>query len=112
MKTLKKTIVAVVFTLLSFTTANAQATKDAALLGKAHGEAHECLQPYNSNPIYEVSSSIETLGICFVQGFIKRVTFYAGPACHGQGPCPTFPTVIIATVDFGCEGEVTNVTCY
>jgi hypothetical protein len=112
MKTLKKTIAAVVLTLLTFTAVNAQAPGDDALIGKAHGAAHDCLQPYLSNPIYEVGSSIETTGICFVEGFLKRVTFYAGPACHGPGPCPAFATRIVATVDFGCEGEVIGVTCY
>jgi hypothetical protein len=104
-------VLSVLLMCLCFTNVKAQATNDNALEGKARGAAHECLDAYHSG-IYEISSSTEVTGICFVEGFTYRVSFYAGPKCNGTGPCPAFPTVLVATVDFGCEGEVFAVTCY
>jgi|GEM_PF-6879942 len=103
-------VLSVLCMLLFLTTAKAQ-SNDNSLEGRARGAAHECLQPYH-NGTYEITSSTDPVSICFVQGFIYRVSFYAGPKCNGQGPCPAFPTRLVATVDFGCEGEILAVTCY
>jgi hypothetical protein len=109
MKKLIQTTAIVLFTVLCFTSAQAQS--DNSLEGRARGAAHECLQPYQGGT-YEITSNTDVTGICFVEGFTHRVSFYAGPKCNGKGPCPAFPTVLVATVDFGCEGEILNVTCY
>lgn len=104
-------VLSVCLMLLFFTNVKAQATSDNALEGKARGAAHECLQGYNSGS-FEITTSTEVTGICFVEGFLYRVSIYVGPKCNGTGPCPAFPTVLAATVDFGCGGEVFGVTCY
>jgi hypothetical protein len=104
-------VLSVLCMLLFLTTVKAQSTNPNALEGRARGAAHECLQPYHSG-IYEITASTDVTGICFVQGFTYRVSFYAGPKCNGTGPCPTFPTRLIATVDFGCEGEILAMNCY
>jgi hypothetical protein len=111
MKNLLKSIVVGVVMITAGNVAYAQATNPSALEGRARGAAEECLQPYRGS-FYEISASTDVTGICFVEGFTYRVSFYAGPNCKGPGPCPAFPTVLIATVDFGCEGEVLSVTCY
>ena len=111
MRTLTRTIAVVLFTLLSFSMANSSPDSDNALIGRARGVLSDCLQQYYSNPIYEVGAAVETTGICFVQGFLHRVTFYAGPKCTGNGPCPAFATRLVGTVDFGCEGEVIGSEC-
>ena len=109
MKKLIKATAVVLFMTFCFTNANAQS--DNSLEGRARGAAHECLQPYHGG-LYEITTSTDVTGICFVEGFTHRVSIYAGPKCNGNGPCPTFPTVLVATVDFGCEGEIMNVICY
>lgn len=91
-------------------TLSANAQSDNSFIGKAHGAAHDCLQPY-LGPTYEIDAFVEETSICFVSGSLHTVTFTAGPKCNGNGPCPTFPTRIIATVDFNCEGEVVSVNC-
>lgn len=91
--------------------ANAQSNNDNALIGKARGAAHECLEGYNGSNL-EIGAYVETVGICFVSGDLKRVRFYAGPKCNNPNePCPRFMSIIIATVDFGCDGEIVNVSC-
>jgi len=102
--------VVMLFTVISFSTVKAQSTNDEALIGKARGAAHECLQPYLGS-FYSIGSSVEVSGICFVEGFLYRVTFYAGPNCSGPNPCPSFVTRIIATVDLDCGGNVFGVNC-
>lgn len=107
MKTLTK-IALTLFAVFAFTAANAQS--DNSLIAKARLAAHDCLVNYNSSS-FEINASIETTGICFVSGELHQVTFYAGPKCSGNVPCPAFVSVIIAVVDFDCEDNVTNVSC-
>jgi len=112
MKSLKKiffiAVTAIIFT-LSASTANAQ-SNDAALIGKATGAAHECINAARE-PGFEITGQAETISICFVSGFINTVKFYKTPVCHHE-PCPRPIPVLVAEVTFGCDGEVVNVTCY
>ena len=87
----------------------AQSSSDQGLIGRAKGAAHECLQ--NAPTTWEINGYAETLGICFVDGFITRVTLAASFRCHTE-VCPKIADRIIATVDFGCDGEIIGVTCY
>jgi hypothetical protein len=102
-------VLSVLCMLLFLTTARAQSTNENSLEGRARGAAHECLQQYNGN--YDITATTDVTGICFVQGFTYRVTFTARPKCSGPGACPFF-AVLVASVDFGCEGELIGVTCY
>lgn len=112
MKTLNKFLAASVITIMFTLTANntkAQSTNDNALIGRAQGAAHECINEARQ-PGYEISGQIETIGICFNGGFITKVTFYKTPVCH-QEPCPRPIAEPVAEVTFGCEGEIINVQC-
>lgn len=103
-------LVAVCSTGLSAFGQGNKAHEDNQLIGKAKHAVNDCLQPYRGS-FYEIGSFVETTGICFVEGFLKRVSFSAGPNCHGTQPCPDFPTRIVAYVDFDCDGNIIGVTC-
>lgn len=83
---------------------------DNALIHKAivAARANGCLPCDISN--LEIGGNVETISICFVSGFIKRVTLYSSPRCT-HPPCPKFPSRLVATVEFGCDGQVTSVVC-
>lgn len=83
---------------------------DQQLIGQARGAAAQCLQNYR-DPIFEISEGIETTGICFVEGTLKRVTFYAGPNCIPNQPCAKFVTRPVVYVDFDCDNNIIAVTC-
>lgn len=87
----------------------AQSTSDQGLIGRARGAAHECLQ--NAPSGWEINAYTETIGICFVEGFITRVTLVASFRCHTE-VCPKVADRIVATVDFDCGGGLLGVTCY
>lgn len=87
-----------------------QNDSDASLIGKAQGAAADCIQPYRGS-FWEISTGIEVTGICFVEGFLHRVTIYAGPNCIPNQPCSRIATRPIAYVDFDCDGNIMAVTC-
>lgn len=93
--------------LISFAT-SAQ-TNDNGLIGRAIGVAHECLQDAPNG--WDINGSTETVGICFVEGFITRVTLVANYRCHSEN-CPKVMSILLATVDFDCDGNVISYTCY
>ena len=103
------------FVLLFVGMGAAVAQNDNGLIGKARGAAHECLQPFHGND-WIVTSSVNTLSICFVSGFIQEVVFTAQPANQGpvggeEGHPPALP-IVIAVVQFGCDGEIISTSCY
>ena len=100
-------IVALFFALAITSAASAQ-NNDQGLIGRAIGAAHDCFDQGMHQ--LDINGNVETLGICFVSGEIKRVTLYASPKCH-QEPCPKFATRIVATVDFDCSGNIIAVEC-
>lgn len=107
---MKKVLVVLSFICaLGISAASAQSNNNNDLVGKARGVAHECISDAQAQGL-EVDANAETVGICFVDGFITRVTFYASFRCH-QEPCPKVMTRIVATVDFGCDGEVISNSC-
>ena len=110
MKKIMQTALIAVITFCSVSFASAQQSSDNQLVGIATGAAHDCLQIYRGN-FYELSSTVETTGICFVEGFLKEVTFYAGPNCIGSLPCLRFPTVPVARVTLDCNNNVISVSC-
>lgn len=105
---MKKLLLGVAAVCLLTFASTAQSDNDNALIGKARGAAHECLRDAPSG--WEINAGVETLGICFVQGEIKRVTFYASFRCHTE-VCPKIADRLVATVDFDCDGNVVSVTC-
>jgi hypothetical protein len=103
-------IVALFFSLAFTSAINAQNYgNDNALIGRATGAAHECFTEGLHN--LDINGSVETIGICYVSGDLKRVTLYASPKCH-QKPCIMKMMVrVVATVDFDCYGNITSVNC-
>lgn len=82
---------------------------DNGLIGKARGAAHDCLQPYHSQGI-AIAAGVETTGICFVSGELHKVTFYTTVKCHNE-PCPKIASMLVATVYFDCDDNVSYVDC-
>lgn len=98
-------------TLLTFTVLTAFATfaqSDNSLIGKARGAAHECLQDYNGKD-WNVTASVNDVAICFVSGTIKEVVFIA---YHAPSPYIRIAPIVIARVQFGCDGEIVSTECY
>lgn len=105
----KSVMLVVVFALAAITNSVTAQTNNQNLVGKARGAAHECLRQYVSNGI-AVGASVETTGICFVSGSMHKVSFYTTIKCQ-QEPCPRPASVLIATVYFDCDDNVTSVEC-
>lgn len=104
MKKAIKLLTAMAFVCIAFA-ASAQSNNDNALAGKARGAAHECIQNANLSNLYRIDVSVELSGICFVEGFTHRA--YVSASIPGSEA----PTLLIATVDFDCGGNVFGVTC-
>lgn len=86
---------------------NSQYPNDNALVGRAIGAFRsQCPQNYTG----QISGGVETLGICFVDGFIKRVNLFPVVHCPNSGPCP-YLVILLGSVDFDCEGNVIGVNC-
>lgn len=84
-------------------------TSDNGLIGKAKGVAKECLKDAPQG--WEINGSVETVGVCFVDGFITRVTLSAEFRCHSE-ICPQVASRLLATVDFDCDGNVIASSCF
>lgn len=101
--------VVALFFALAFTTMATAQNNDQGFIGRAMGAAHDCFGEGMHQ--FDISGSVETIGICFVSGDIKRVTLYAAPKCH-QNPCMMKMMVrVVATVDFDCERNIIAVNC-
>ena len=88
---------------------SAQSGNDNNLIGKARGAAADCLNEYHSQGI-AIAANVQTTGICFVSGSLHKVDFYTTINCHKQ-PCPKPFSVLVATVYFDCDNNVTSVEC-
>jgi hypothetical protein len=84
-------------------------TNDNNLIGKARGAAADCLNNYYSQGI-AIAAGVETTGICFVSGELHKVNFYTTVRCHNE-PCPKPASVLVATVYFDCDNNVSLVEC-
>lgn len=86
--------------------ASAQATGDDALTAKATAAIRQECGATGAL----TSSGITTIGICFVDGFLKRVEVISKGHCPSNEPCLIKP-VYYGYVDFDCDGNVMNVVC-
>jgi hypothetical protein len=57
-----------------------------------------------------LNGQVETIGICFVSGFITRVILTPQINCH-QVDCDLIRIAPVGYVDFDCEGNVMSVSC-
>ena len=103
-----KKLIFILFAVVAFGF-SASAQDENGLIGKARGAAHECLKDAPAN--WEINAYSETIGICFVEGFLTKVTFYASYRCHTE-VCPKIADRLMAEVILDCEGNVMDVTCY
>lgn len=102
-------IAGVLALLATATAANAQ--NENQLIGQAKAAANNCMA--NAPTGWQVYGYVETTGICFVEGNTYRVHLAASDKCTGNQICPLSLAIYpIADVDFDCEGNVTNVTCF
>lgn len=95
--------------LLASTAVNAQSGNDNNLIAKARQVATDCINT-NTTPQTAIAAQVETTGICFVSGELHKVSFYTTVRCHQQ-PCPKPASVLVATVYFDCDDNVTLVEC-
>ncbi|MBI1836668.1 MAG: hypothetical protein HYR91_05330 [Flavobacteriia bacterium] len=96
--------------LLSATSLFAQ--DDNSLIGRAKGAAHNCLQDFNSNQ-WNITANVNDISICFVDGTIKEVTFIATPKLSGDiYPLVRIMPIVIASVQFDCNGNIISEACY
>ena len=110
MKTLTKVLfVAVAAMFISF---SAQAQDDNSYTGRATAAVNQCLAQYRAQG-FDIVAQEETTGICIAGGFITTVTFYKTVRCVDtpQNPCPRPAAEPVATVTFGCEGEIISADC-
>lgn len=86
------------------------ANGDAHTTAVARQAVNECIQNARQAG-YDVLSGVNVTGICFVSGEMKQVTFWGNPKCAGNMYC-TQVSVMVATVDLGCDDEVLATSCY
>ena len=104
---MKKLVLSVALLALAAAPAFANDNQTLAIAKQA---VNECIQNAKQAG-YDVNGGVETTGICFVSGETKKVTFWGNPKCqNGPTPCMQM-SVIVATVDLGCENEVVGTTC-
>jgi hypothetical protein len=108
MKTTQKLLFTLALIVLS--AAGLRAQSNNSYIGQARGAVQSCLQPYLGS-FYEITASVVETSTCGNGGSTHQVIFAAGPHCTGPGPCPLFPTVIVAVVNFDCEGNIVSATC-
>ena len=65
-------------------------------------------------PGYEIQSATTTVSVCFVSGEITRVDFFQDVRCNENGgsPCPKPAARLVASAEFGCNGELVSALCY
>ncbi len=79
-------------------------------IAKARAAVRSCLEAARE-PGWEIIPSVHTVSACFAGGFITEVNFAKQMRCPKRGPCPMAPTVIVATVQFGCNNEIMSTSC-
>lgn len=82
---------------------------DNQLIAKARHSAKDCIND-NTPAGMIVVANVETTGICFVSGSLHKVTFYTTVKCHNE-PCPKPASMLVATVYFDCDNNVSTVEC-
>jgi hypothetical protein len=74
------------------------------------GNALAAIKSSCPNAEGNLTSSSTTIGICTVDGFITRVSFWRVPVCPGNQIC--IQTVVpVGSVTLGCNDEVISVEC-
>ena len=109
MKKIILTFSAVLFLMFFSTSMFAQTTKGNSLVSRANAAASLCISDYRAKG-YDIKSTVETTGICFVSGELHKVTFYATVRCR-TNPCPRPFVYLVASVYFDCDNNIISVEC-
>ena len=98
---------------LSFATITHAGDNNSNLMGQAlsSNTIQACVAAARE-PGYVIQSSTTTVSVCFVSGEIKRVDFYREIRCIPNQPCPDAPIRLVASAEFGCNGELISAVCY
>ncbi|MEW5754817.1 MAG: Dickkopf N-terminal cysteine-rich domain-containing protein [Pseudomonadota bacterium] len=86
------------------------ALTDQAYIAKARVAVHTCLDKARE-PGWEIVPSVHVVSACFAGGYITEVNFAKQIRCPKRGPCPKAPSIIVATVQFGCDNEIMSASC-
>jgi hypothetical protein len=110
--TILKSAVVLVFVFLGATlSAQSNITNNNQLIGKAHGAAAQCLNNYSGMTI---TARVETAGVCFDFGSLRKVVFSSSIKCNNDPSCEEvarMTALLIAEVYFDCDDNVTFVNC-
>lgn len=78
-------------------------------VNRARTEVRECLADARE-PGWDVVGQSYVVSAGFAGGFITEVDFYKTIACHKQ-PCPRPAAELVATVQFGCDDQISYGEC-
>jgi hypothetical protein len=96
-----------------FSTMSASAQSDNSLFGRANAEVGACLAQTRAEG-FSVIALLETTGACPDGSSIQTVSFFRTVNCQDTPtrPCPDPLLIQLATVTFGCNGEITSSQCF
>lgn len=103
---MKKLISSLCMMLLVITFATSGVNNDNQIIGIATG----AIKSTCDNAAGDLQANVKTVGICFVEGFLKEVTFYRVPNCPPNQACIQVIQVV-GSVTLDCENNVIGVTC-
>lgn len=111
MKTLSKVLFVAIAAM--FISLSAKAQSENSYEGRATAAVNQCLAEYRAQG-FDIDAQTETTGICFASGFLTTVTFYKTVQCQDtpNRPCPKPATEAVASVTFGCAGEIISAQCF
>lgn len=91
---------------------NNKQNTDNYLIAKARVEVKDCIKSARE-PGWDIVSNVHTVSACFAGGFITDVNFSKQISCPPNEPlCPRAPSILVATVQFGCDNTVITHQCY
>lgn len=93
---------------MALVTTSAQAQSDQELIARAGAAIRQNCPDLIING--GLDGTVEVIGICFVEGFTKRVHVIGRVNCPGNEPCLAL-SIYYGYVDFFCGGGIINVNC-
>ena len=114
-----KTVVAVLilFSATFFTAFNvkAQQSTEQAQFAAAHSipSVNQCVAEARKGG-WDIKYQTQTTGICFVEGFLSKVSIYKTGKCHPAEMCARvrLAAFLVAEVELDCDNNVMGYTCY
>jgi len=112
MKLFTKVLIVAAAAMFISISASAQ-QNDNSLFGRANAEVGPCLAQARAEG-FGVIALLETTGTCEGGGSIQTVSFFRTVNCQDTPtrPCPDPLLIQLASVTFGCNGEVISAQCF